>query len=275
MKKEIFDKQSPNLLVYDKVDSTSNEAKRIIERGDADFGMIILALEQTDARGRYGRKWYSPRGNLYFSFILDREEIKNSLNKLPFIIALAIREAIIEEADLDEIDLQFKWPNDILLNGKKVAGILLESQLMGSDSQYIICGIGINIEKSPIGMSHNVTAFHEENIESLVKDKLFYNVLLKFEEKYNQYFIENDEALYDNWLKFAAKIDEEIIVRSGEKEIRGIFKTIRDGALIVSDGNEEHSIVTGDIFFSEKEFIITGLSSINLNNVTFLKRRNK
>jgi len=141
------------LRYYDRIDSTNTEASKWVDEGASDFSLVI-AEEQTSGRGRYNRKWFTTSGaSLTFSLILRYFDLNptsdstwsNSMDiitRITSLGSLAVSQALKEDFDLDA---QIKWPNDVLLNGKKTAGILVEALWMGDYLTAVILGIGINV----------------------------------------------------------------------------------------------------------------------------------
>ena len=115
------------LVALDCVDSTNDEARRLAEQG-AEDGTLVWAREQTDARGRRGRSWSSPRGNLYFSLVLRPDCPPAEAAQLGFVAALGVGDAIGSVVP-PLIEVRYKWPNDVLFNDRKGVGMLLESQM--------------------------------------------------------------------------------------------------------------------------------------------------
>ena len=124
--------QAYRLLSYDRLASSNDEAKRLAREG-AEEGTVVWAREQTAGRGRRGRQWIGIPGNLFVSFILRPACQPSTAAQLGFVAALGLGDAITAIAPADA-ELRCKWPNDVLLNGKKIAGILLESETRASES---------------------------------------------------------------------------------------------------------------------------------------------
>jgi BirA family biotin operon repressor/biotin-[acetyl-CoA-carboxylase] ligase len=243
------------IITYENLDSSSLEAKRIIEAGSAKNNLVIWVKNQTNGHGRYGRIWEnSGNGNLTFSFILKNNRKIENISIYPFIIALAIKDSI-EEYITPDYQLTFKWPNDILLNGKKIAGILLESTIKNNIIKYIIFGVGINILSSPPNLEY-ATYLCKGEIKNINLEKLIKKIVLnskKYLHLADSY--QDDQIIYDLWLKNAHHLGQEVTVVSGNEEIKGIFETIDNGNLIVNKNNIRKKIVTGDVFFLEKKRI--------------------
>src|SRR5512145_784707 len=132
---------------FDSIGSTNNEALAWVTRGAKDLSLVI-ADEQTAGRGRLDRKWFTPRGTaLAFSLILRPTEAeKPHLTRVIGLAALAVTDALRTRG----LVAQIKWPNDVLLNGRKVAGILVESVWSGEEVDYVVMGIGVNVLKGAI-----------------------------------------------------------------------------------------------------------------------------
>jgi BirA family biotin operon repressor/biotin-[acetyl-CoA-carboxylase] ligase len=126
-----------NVRRFETTSSTNDDAKEAAEKGAAE-GMVVWALSQSGGRGRHGRQWHSPIGNLYCSVVLRPSLGRRFFGFYSFISALAIGDSIKEV--LPQADVELKWPNDVLVRGKKISGILLEA---GED--FLVIGIGVNI----------------------------------------------------------------------------------------------------------------------------------
>jgi BirA family biotin operon repressor/biotin-[acetyl-CoA-carboxylase] ligase len=263
---QFFDPLDPNILIYDKLDSTSHEAKRIIDSGYADHGMIIWAKEQLHGKGRGEKIWHSCKNNLTFSVLIKLSRNFKNFSLYPFIIALAIKESLEEE---QVKNLKFKWPNDILLAGKKIAGILLESKIRMSEENFLICGIGINIETSPqqiVSATNLAAAGYKISdllkvIFTIIKNIDGYLELIDSRSEHN--------LIYKKWLEGASNLGKEITIIDGEKKLTGIFKTIKEGNLILECSDKTHIISTGEVFFKDE---IIHSADDKSSNITYLNR---
>jgi len=128
------------ILRFKTVDSTNEIAKKLAEE-NAEEGTVIVAEHQTCGKGRYERVWFSPKGGLWFSIILRPKIDPSESFKLSFLAALSVAKALNE---LYNLKAEIKWPNDILINGRKVCGILSETNIKGEKLNFIILGIGVN-----------------------------------------------------------------------------------------------------------------------------------
>lgn len=241
------------LVQLDSVDSTSAEARRLAATGEAEApdGTLVWALEQTAGRGRRGRTWESPRGNLYFSLILRPEVPLPRAAQLSFLAALAVYDAIGSLAP-PGLAMTTKWPNDVLIGGSKVAGILLEAEGGGIDSppDFVILGIGINLTRFPEDAAFPATCLSEEGCFLQPHEML---------EPFGRHFLawtrlwldEGFERIRKNWLWRCDGIDKPVEVRLGDETLVGAFRDLDEsGALVLetADG-ETRLIAAGDVFF--------------------------
>ncbi|MBT9174808.1 MAG: Bifunctional ligase/repressor BirA [candidate division WS2 bacterium] len=132
------------IIWLEEVDSTNNYAKNLAEKGEEE-GIVVVARKQTCGRGREDRNWISPEGGLYLSFILRPVFPVKELTPITRLSAVAVLEAV---EDITSLKCQLKWPNDLLLHGKKVCGILTESKVVGETVVYVVVGIGVNVNNS-------------------------------------------------------------------------------------------------------------------------------
>ena len=156
---QIFDKQIPKILIFDQLDSSSLEARRMIENSTAQHGQIIWAKNQTAGYGRRKRPWSSEDGNLFFSVVLKPTFPLGDCWMLNFALAVAIGETLKNYINKKDI-VTYKWPNDILLNGKKISGCLIELISSANPNDfYVICGVGVNVAVTPNEVKDFATSF--------------------------------------------------------------------------------------------------------------------
>lgn len=175
-----------NLVVFDEVDSTNNEARRMAEKGALE-GTVILAARQTAGKGRRGRNWESPRGTgIWMSFLLRPEFEPSHASMLTLTAAMAVAQGIRRTTGLD---CQIKWPNDIVINGKKLCGILTEMSTEDNQIRYIVVGIGINvnIREFPEEISSTATSLLLESGHPVRRAVLVDQVLRAWEEYYTEF----------------------------------------------------------------------------------------
>mgnify|MGYP001179768679 FL=1 len=166
------------IFKFKKVNSTNNTAIRIIKNSNFDYGMIISDI-QNNGRGQYGKKWISFKGNLFVSFFFRLENLTVSLKKLTQINCLLVKKLL---SIYYKKKILIKKPNDILINKKKICGILQET-IFKSNKRYLIVGIGINLVKSPYIKSYPTTNLYELLGKKLSKNKIKNDLKKIFELK--------------------------------------------------------------------------------------------
>jgi BirA family transcriptional regulator, biotin operon repressor / biotin---[acetyl-CoA-carboxylase] ligase len=233
------------------VGSTQSLAKSLAETNQISHGAVIIAQEQKRGKGRLKRRWISPKGGLWLSIILQPLVPPARITLLPLVAALAACDSIRETT---ELDAKLKWPNDVLINGKKVAGILLDASLNADDVSYVIIGIGINanVEASAIssqlkGNLQFITSIKDElghDIHRLVLTRL---LLEKLEKYYLE--LEYDAAvILRKWKQRSDMLGRQVKVMEGKRIISGTAIDINDdGSLLVKTDKGKINIATGDV----------------------------
>ncbi len=234
------------------VDSTNEEARRIAP------GLVgptwILALEQTKGRGRRGRTWIAPKGHFAATLVMRPSEPPQVVALRSFVAALALFDAFAAVMGRAE-GLSLKWPNDVLLNGGKVAGILLESAGVGTKLGYLAIGIGVNLIEAPQsalvepGAVSPVSLAGETGI--FLTPEEFLNLLAPAYAHYEAQFSTYGFApIREAWLARAAKLGEVITARTMQSETRGRFDTVdAEGNLVLSTATGRAVIPAAEIFF--------------------------
>lgn len=235
------------LEVFDSLDSTNEEVRRQAEAGAAE-GLAVLARQQTAGRGRRGRSWESPPGNLFLSLLLRPKSSPAEAATLSFLTAVALLEAL----DLAAVPakLTCKWPNDVLVNGAKVAGILLESRT-GPDGVlgWVTVGIGVNLAWHPPEAPYPVTALAAHGIHVTPQDFAHW-LLARYGYWYGRWQAEGFAPVRAAWLVRAQGLGQPVIVRLPDSELRGRFVALDDsGALLLElpDGRRQ-TVTAGDVF---------------------------
>lgn len=226
-----------------RIDSSNDEARRLALAG-AGHGTVVTAVEQSAGRGRRGRPWLSPAGNLHCSVLLDPGEDPAAAPQLAFVAALALRDALAELAVTG--DFRVKWPNDILCNGAKIAGMLLER--VGA---LIILGVGVNIVAFPENALFPATCLRKLGSGANEEDVLS-GFCTRLGARYDQWRREGFAPIREAWLAVAAGLGREITARlADETVLQGVFAGLdRDGALqLAGEGGAIHRVLAGDVFF--------------------------
>lgn len=238
--------------ILETTDSTNAHAMRLAPAlaGPAWF----LAQEQTAGRGRRARPWSSPRGNFHATLLMRPTEAAPLVALRSFAAALALREALAELTGL-ETALALKWPNDVLLNGGKVAGILLESASFGDGVAHLAIGVGVNLIAAPDpsvlepGAAKVVTVLGETGHR--VTPEGFLDLLAPAYARWEAVFVAQGFApLRQEWLAHAARLGEVIRARTGTQSREGRFETVdATGALILGMADGAVAIPAAEVFF--------------------------
>lgn len=238
--------------ICESLDSTNTHALRQapVTPGPAWF----LALEQTAGKGRRARPWVSPRGNLHATLLLHPTEPAAEVALRSFAAALALRDALVTVTDLPGA-FALKWPNDVLLNGGKLAGILLESTSSGQGIAHLAIGFGVNLIACPDpaqveeGALRPVSLLGETGLR--IPPEVFLTHLAAAYALWEATFLAQGFApLRKAWLLHAARLGEVIRARTGTTTRVGTFETIDDtGALILNEPDARHAIPAAEVFF--------------------------
>jgi BirA family biotin operon repressor/biotin-[acetyl-CoA-carboxylase] ligase len=232
------------------VDSTNAHAMRL----NPEAPTWIVAEEQTGGRGRRGRPWISPKGNFYGTLTLRPEGRAETVALRSFVAALALREACVALTGLPE-SFRLKWPNDVLLNGGKLAGILLESSGPSGKVQQLCIGIGVNLIGAPPretvepGAVPPVSLLSETGLR--VTPAAFLAALAPAFARWEARLCADGFApIRSEWLAHAARLGEQITARTGVQTRTGVFTGLDEtGALILNSPQGRQTIPAADIFF--------------------------
>ncbi|HEV2956417.1 MAG TPA: biotin--[acetyl-CoA-carboxylase] ligase [Xanthobacteraceae bacterium] len=237
------------LLCLDEVGSTNAEAfarARAGERGP----LWITARGQTAGRGRRGRAWVSEPGNLYASLLLTDPAPPQRAAELSLVAALAVHDAIAERAAVLGPRLTLKWPNDVLCDGAKLAGILVEGEGVAGGTLAVVIGIGVNCAHHPADTTYPATDLAAAGVlatpESLVQSLV--DAMARRLGEWDRG--ENFAAIRAGWLKRAAGLGAPARVRLPERELDGIAETLDEAGRLVlrlADGSRER-IAAGEMF---------------------------
>ncbi len=229
------------LHFFPSISSTNDEAKKY-----TDEGHIVWAKKQTNGRGRLGHSWESLAGNLFCSWVIRSEGIK-ATGALSFITALSLGDTF--STLFPTLYYSYKWPNDVLVNGAKISGILLEQE---EKPQRTIIGMGVNLKSSPEEpLKYPATSLAKEGINIEAKE---------FIPAYFRHFSNNLKELRTNgfselkerWLLKAEKINQSIEVRLAKRTLIGVFKGLdENGCLILlpEESEKDIKISAGEVFY--------------------------
>lgn len=214
----------------------------------------FLALEQTGARGRRGRPWQMPAGNFAATLLFRPKVSLPGAALYSFVAALALEEALAQVAG-PHVALSIKWPNDVLLNGGKIAGILLESMGTGGAPSHLAVGIGVNLAAAPgaaavePGAVRPVSLMGETGLR-IPPEEFLTPLAAAFARYDRQYETYGFAPIREAWLMRAARLGQRIVARTGTEVREGTFETIDDsGAMILQTAEGPCAIAAADIFF--------------------------
>jgi BirA family biotin operon repressor/biotin-[acetyl-CoA-carboxylase] ligase len=225
---------------YPSLASTNDEAARLAREGAA-HGTVVHADQQSSGRGRFSRRWSSPAGNLYLSIVLRLDVSPVRRVEIGFIAALAVADSV--DAMLPRtIRATLKWPNDVLVQNGKIAGILLE----GAD-EALILGIGLNVLQAPTGVSYQVATIVGCGGLATV-DGTRTRLLAALSDWLTVWRQEGFAAIRAAWLARAHPIGAPLSVHVAERYVTGRFAGLdEDGALLLDTADGRNRIVAGDV----------------------------
>lgn len=233
--------------LYQSVETTQSYVKEAIAAGEPQ-GMVVQALEQKSGKGRHGNSWNSPIGNLYMSILLRPNCEARTAGQLAFVIAVALSKAMDDYIDEGKHIKTLKWPNDILIDGLKLCGILLESEMKKNKLEAVVVGMGLNIFKAPeLAVGLNDIAEMPVYVNA-VRD----NILDKLSYYYEFWQKKGFAPIREAWLKQAHGLDQPMTARLPDAEFKGIFKGItEEGSLILETDDGEKIIHAAEVHFGE------------------------
>lgn len=214
-----------NIVYCDVIDSTNEEVRRLSESG-GEQGLVVVAEKQTAGKGRRGRNWDSPEGtNLYFSILLRPNVNPENAPMLTLVMAYSVARVIREQ---EKLPAQIKWPNDLVLSGRKLCGILTEMHLAGSQIEDVVVGVGINVNTAefPDDLKDKATSLYMEKTEKVDRRLLLNSILEEFQKWYGCFFREQN-------LSFLLEAYNQMLV-NGNREV-----------LILEPGNEYEAEALG------------------------------
>jgi len=230
--------------------STNTYATELLQKG-AQEGDIVIADYQTHGRGRMERVWHSPSGkNIFTSIILKPDLDPSSASQVTLTAGVAVAEAISEFCNGK---VTVKWPNDVLIEGKKVCGILSEMKTRNDKIEYVIVGIGINVNMDkgdfPEQLQESSTSLKEETGRYISRLDFAEDLFECFGTWYHKLHVEGFNPIRDEWLKYSNIIGREIDVRDRDRTKRGRVAGLDNiGALVIYDEKEKKSrVLSGDV----------------------------
>jgi len=238
---------------FKRVTSTMDIARELVEKGEPE-GSIVIAESQLSGRGRFQRKWSSPFGGIYFSLILRPTFLPKDVPKINFLTTVAVAKTLRE---LYWLNANTKWPNDVLIEEKKICGILTETGMEGKKLNWVILGIGINanleIKALPRKCLIQPTSLKVELKRSVSLQRIIRKLLKNLE---NEYFLAERtgfNSVLEKWKTFSTTLGRKVKIVTSEKGYSGKAIDIdREGALILRFKNgKKRKFFTGDCIHLE------------------------
>lgn len=238
-----------HLLYFNITGSTNEEAKKQALGGAPD-GLLVVADEQEQGRGRRGRSWDAPGGvNIYMTLLLKPSFLPEKASMVTLVMALSVAQAI---TDISGLKAQIKWPNDIVVNKKKVVGILTELTMETDYIQHLVCGVGINVNQRefPPSIAKTATSLFVEGGKILSRAELIALTMKRFEENYEVFCRQGDmSGLMEAYNELLVNRQEHVRVLDPKEEYEGFALGINQmGELLVrkDDGTEE-AVYAGEV----------------------------
>jgi BirA family biotin operon repressor/biotin-[acetyl-CoA-carboxylase] ligase len=241
------------LQTHDRLASTNDEAMRLAAAG-APAGLVVSAAEQTRGRGRHGRAWASPPGNLYASVVLRPDCAMAAAAQLSLVAGLALGEALTLLGPAD-LDLALKWPNDVLLGGAKTAGVLLEGACEADGrAAFVVVGTGVNLASCPDDTPYPATCLAREGFPALTPEAVLEAYLRALDRWLGRWQRNGFGAVRQAWLARAFRLGGEIRLRLERGELRGRFLDLSDtGSLLLEQaGGRRREIAAGEVLDLER-----------------------
>jgi len=239
---------------FDSTDSTQNFAMEIASN-DKENGTVVISKKQTGGRGRMKRKWKSPTGGIWMSIIIHPKFDVSYTTLVPIATSLALCMAIEK---ILKIKPELKWPNDVTLKGKKVAGVLVDTSIISNEIENVVLGIGINFKIKPHELASTIKKTPNfYGVATLVKKNekalpLVQQFLYELENVFQLINSRRIKKIKSEWTKRSSTIGRNVSIITGEGNVNGkAVKIDSDGALIISKGKKAEKILVGDITYDQ------------------------
>ncbi len=236
-----------NIICLDTIDSTNEEAKRLGNCGEID-GTVIFAEQQTGGKGRLGRSWVSPKGaGLYFSILLRPDLRPFDIPNITLVAGYSICKTI---RNFIKCDAMIKWPNDIIIGNKKVCGILSEMAAETDRINYIVVGIGINVNVQEFteNIKNKATSLSIAKGCMINRSDFAKEILRQLDKDYRDFVLSNSFSMIDEFKKNCVTIGRQVTAYIGNKVIEGIAVDIlENGELVIKNDEKQFNISSGEV----------------------------
>jgi len=244
-----------NILFSREVDSTNKWAKKLAMYG-AGEGTVAIAETQMKGRGRLDREWISPTGGLWFSLILRPNLSPTEAVSLTFVAGLAVAKVLREMFDLGA---ETKWPNDVLVNGRKICGVLAEMNTTGETVNFVVVGVGVNVNFDvenvfPEQLKEVATSLEKELGRKVKLENLFRALLERLESLYELFIKEGFDSILEEWKNYAGFLNRHVEVTGPTEKLSGYALDVdHEGALVLRLENRTiRHVFVGDISLRTK-----------------------
>jgi BirA family biotin operon repressor/biotin-[acetyl-CoA-carboxylase] ligase len=206
---------------FDDLTSTNSTGRSLALQGSEE-GTVVISRTQSKGRGRFDRAWQSPKGGVYLSILLRPKMSVEKTSLLAFIAALAVTQTVRSY----DVPARIKWPNDVLVNGKKVAGILLETETSGTQTSYVIVGIGVNLNTNLTQLSADIrkqsTSLRKEHGSTIEYYEFLNTLFLQFDRYYQLFSAGQFDEIIEEWKRQSDTLGKRISVHTTNDTIHGI-----------------------------------------------------
>lgn len=235
--------------LYQSIPTTQSHVQEAVAANEAE-GLVVQALMQESGKGRQGNQWSSPIGNLYMSILLRPTCALERAGELAFVVAVALSMALDDYIEPSKHTKTLKWPNDVLIDGLKLSGILLESDIKDNKLNALIIGMGVNIFKPP----ELATSLNDISEIPVYVNTVRDNILDKLSYYYEFWQKKGFAPVREAWLKQAHGLGQPMTARLPNASYKGIFKGLtEEGSLILErDDGSEKIIHAGEVHFGEE-----------------------
>ena len=233
------------ILYFKTIDSTNFYAKKLAKNG-VEEGTIVVSEIQNNGRGRKNRSWFSPKGGLWFSVILYPNIPPQKAMLVTMASSVAVAQGIIETTGLTPM---IKWPNDLLIDNKKVCGILTELDAEMDKINYSIVGIGINVNNEiDDNLKDTATSLSKQTKANISRVKLLRSIINNFDKNYSKLIDKDYNSIRKNWFSCSNIIGKRVQITDEKSVVDGIVTDVDDnGCLIVNTSKETVRVVSGDL----------------------------
>lgn len=240
-----------DIRYYSELESTNNTAREIAK--GVPEGTVIIAETQKNGRGRMGTKWQSAPGGIWLSLVLHPSIPLENLSKITLVAGIAVTNALRGIG----VDARIKWPNDVLVNGKKICGILTEVSAEIGKVDYVVLGIGVNVNVKLSGLKdeirRNSTSIANETGKPIDRTSFLAFLLYELEQQYIRFKTRQFAEIVDEWINLSDTIGRNVKLMTPTMLIEGKAVGITEkGALVVLDkNNKKHEIIAGNCRYSD------------------------